>query len=93
MCIRDRINAFDIYGLSEIVGPGVAIECPVRNGLHLAEDHFIAEIIDPETGETLPEGSSGELVISTITKEALPILRYRTREMCIRDSGRRKCLS
>jgi len=82
-----QINAFDIYGLSEIVGPGVAIECPVRNGLHLAEDHFIAEIIDPETGETLPEGSSGELVISTITKEALPILRYRTRDLSKLDKS------
>ncbi|MDI9481163.1 MAG: phenylacetate--CoA ligase family protein [Syntrophomonadaceae bacterium] len=86
-----QINAFDIYGLSEIVGPGVAIECPVRNGLHLAEDHFIAEIIDPETGETLPEGSSGELVISTITKEALPILRYRTRDLSKLDKSGCDC--
>jgi phenylacetate-CoA ligase len=86
-----QINAFDIYGLSEIVGPGVAIECPVRSGLHLAEDHFIAEIIDAESGETLPEGSSGELVITTITKEALPIIRYRTRDLSKLDKSRCDC--
>lgn len=86
-----QINAFDIYGLSEIVGPGVAIECPVRNGLHLAEDHFIAEIIDPESGQTLPEGSSGELVITTITKEALPMLRYRTRDLSRLDKTECDC--
>jgi phenylacetate-CoA ligase len=73
------------------VGPGVAIECPVRNGLHLAEDHFIAEIIDPESGQTLPEGSSGELVITTITKEALPMLRYRTRDLSRLDKTECDC--
>ncbi len=76
-----EINAFDIYGLSEIIGPGVAIECNNKKGLHIAEDHFIPEIIDPITHEVLPDGSQGELVITTITKEALPIIRYRTRDL------------
>ncbi|HOL16903.1 MAG TPA: phenylacetate--CoA ligase [Bacillota bacterium] len=75
------INAYDIYGLSEIIGPGVAYECPAKNGLHFSEDHFIPEIIDPATGEVLPEGATGELVITTITKEALPLVRYRTRDI------------
>ncbi len=74
------ISAFDIYGLSEIIGPGVAIECNNKSGLHIAEDHFIPEIIDPVTQEVLSEGQ-GELVITTITKEALPIIRYRTRDL------------
>lgn len=86
-----QINAFDIYGLSEIIGPGVAIECPAKNGLHLAEDHFIAEIIDPESGQRLPEGSAGELVITTVTKEALPIIRYRTRDLTRLDSSVCEC--
>jgi phenylacetate-CoA ligase len=86
-----QINAFDIYGLSEIIGPGVAIECPAKKGLHLAEDHFIAEIIDPESGQRLPEGSSGELVITTVTKEALPIIRYRTRDLTTLDSSVCEC--
>ncbi|MCX5780573.1 MAG: phenylacetate--CoA ligase [Firmicutes bacterium] len=76
-----KIKAYDIYGLSEIMGPGVAIECPYKNGLHFAEDHFLAEIIDPITEEVLPDGSQGELVITTITKEALPLIRYRTRDL------------
>lgn len=78
---RLEINAFDIYGLSEIIGPGVAIECPEKIGLHIFEDHFIPEIIDPETGEVLPLGSKGELVLTTVTKEALPMIRYRTRDL------------
>ncbi|HQA50723.1 MAG: phenylacetate--CoA ligase [Syntrophomonadaceae bacterium] len=86
-----QIDAFDIYGLSEIIGPGVAIECPVKNGLHLAEDHFIAEIIDPDSGQRLPEGSPGELVITTITKEALPMIRYRTRDLTRLDSSVCEC--
>lgn len=86
-----RIDAYDIYGLSEIIGPGVTIECPVKQGLHIAEDHFIAEIIDPETGETLPEGSMGELVITTITKEALPMIRYRTRDLTKLDRSVCEC--
>lgn len=76
-----KIKAYDIYGLSEIMGPGVAIECPYKNGLHFAEDHFLPEIIDPITEEVLPDGSQGELVITTITKEALPLIRYRTRDL------------
>lgn len=76
-----EIDAYDVYGMTELIGPGVAIECAYKNGLHLAEDHFIAEIIDPETGEVLPEGSHGELVITSLTKEALPLLRYRTRDL------------
>ncbi len=76
------IKAYDIYGLTELMGPGVAYECDQQAGMHICEDHFIAEIIDPETGEVLPEGSTGELVFSSITKEGFPILRYRTRDIC-----------
>lgn len=76
------IKALDIYGLSEIIGPGVAIECECQNGMHIQEDHFIVEIIDPETEEPLPIGSEGELVFTCITKEALPLIRYRTRDIC-----------
>lgn len=76
-----QIDAFDIYGLSEIIGPGVAIECTYRSGLHIAEDHFIAEIIDPITEEVLEDGEHGELVITSLTKEALPMIRYRTRDL------------
>ncbi|MGI6225571.1 MAG: phenylacetate--CoA ligase family protein [Peptococcales bacterium] len=72
------IKAFDIYGLSEIIGPGVAVECQCQDGLHVAEDHFLVEVIDPHTGEVLPEGERGELVFTSLTKEALPIIRYRT---------------
>ena len=75
------IKAYDIYGLSEIMGPGVAMECSMQDGLHIWEDHFIAEIIDPDTLEVLPDGTEGELVITTITKEGMPILRYRTRDI------------
>ncbi len=77
------IKAYDIYGLTEISGPGVAFECEEQTGMHVNEDHFIAEIIDPETGEVLPEGEKGELVFSCITKEAFPLLRYRTRDICV----------
>ncbi|MGE5405506.1 MAG: phenylacetate--CoA ligase family protein [Candidatus Saccharibacteria bacterium] len=76
-----KINAFDIYGLSEIIGPGVAIECPEKSGLHIFEDNFIPEIINPETGEVLPPGEKGELVLTTVNKEALPLIRYRTRDL------------
>lgn len=81
--IEDRlqIDAYDIYGLSEIMGPGVAAECSDKTGLHIYEDHFIAEIIDPDSGEVLPYGSDGELVITTISKEGIPMLRYRTRDI------------
>lgn len=77
------IKAYDIYGLTEISGPGVAFECEEQTGMHINEDHFIAEIIDPETEEVLPEGSKGELVFSCITKEGFPLLRYRTRDICV----------
>ena len=77
------IKAYDIYGLTEISGPGVAFECEAQNGMHINEDHFIAEIINPETGEVLPEGSKGELVFTCITKEAFPLLRYRTKDICV----------
>ena len=82
--IEDKlhIKAYDIYGLSEIMGPGVSYECEEQNGMHICEDHFIAEIIDPETEEVLPYGTAGELVFSTLTKEGFPVLRYRTRDIC-----------
>lgn len=76
-----KIKAIDIYGLSEIIGPGVSFECEHQCGLHINEDHFIPEIIDPETLEVLPEGELGELVFSTVTKEGLPLIRYRTRDL------------
>lgn len=75
------LSATDNYGLSEIMGPGVAGECQEKDGLHLAEDHFIAEIIDPDTGQVLPYGEQGELVLTTLTKEALPMIRYRTHDI------------
>ena len=77
------IKAYDIYGLTEISGPGVSFECSEQTGMHINEDHFIAEIIDPQTGEVLPEGSKGELVFTSITKEAFPLIRYRTRDICV----------
>jgi len=80
---RLGIKAYDIYGLTEISGPGVAFECEAQSGMHINEDHFIAEIIDPDTGEVLPEGSKGELVFTCITKKAFPLLRYRTRDICV----------
>ncbi|MBE7067213.1 MAG: phenylacetate--CoA ligase [Ruminococcaceae bacterium] len=83
------IKAYDIYGLTETSGPGVAFECEEQTGMHINEDHFIAEIIDPDTGEVLPEGSKGELVFTSITKEAFPLLRYRTRDICVLT--REKC--
>ena len=83
------IKAYDIYGLTELSGPGVSFECSAQTGMHINEDHFIAEIIDPDTGEVLPEGSKGELVFTSITKEAFPLLRYRTRDICMLT--REKC--
>ena len=83
------IKAYDIYGQTEISGPGVAFECSDQTGMHINEDHFIAEIIDPDTGEVLPDGTQGELVFTSITKEAFPLLRYRTRDICVLT--REKC--
>ncbi|MDR1515692.1 MAG: phenylacetate--CoA ligase [Synergistaceae bacterium] len=77
------IKAYDIYGLTEISGPGVSFECSEQTGMHVNEDHFIPEIIDPKTGEVLPEGERGELVFTCITKKAFPLLRYRTRDICV----------
>ena len=77
------IKAYDIYGLTEISGPGVSFECSEQTGMHINEDHFIAEIINPQTGEVLPDGEKGELVFTSITKEAFPLLRYRTRDICV----------
>ena len=83
------IKAYDIYGLTETSGPGVSFECSEQTGMHINEDHFYAEIIDPETGEVLPEGEMGELVFTSLDKEAFPLLRYRTRDLCI--LSRKKC--
>ena len=83
------IKAYDIYGLTEISGPGVSFECREQHGMHINEDHFLAEIIDPDTGEVLPEGAKGELVFTCLDKEAFPMLRYRTRDICILT--REKC--
>ena len=83
------IKAYDIYGLTETSGPGVAFECEEQKGMHINEDHFIAEIIDPDTGEVLPEGEKGELVFTSLDKEAFPLLRYRTRDICV--LSREKC--
>ncbi len=83
------IKAYDIYGLTEICGPGVSFECSEQTGMHINEDHFIAEIINPETGEVLPEGQKGELVFTCITKEAFPVIRYRTKDICVLT--REKC--
>lgn len=85
------ITAYDIYGLTEIMGPGVAYECEEKHGMHICEDMFIVEIIDPETGEVLPEDSFGELVFTTITKEGQPLIRYRTRDLCILDYSECSC--
>ncbi len=83
------IKAYDIYGLTELSGPGVAYECCEQTGMHINEDHFYAEVINPETGEVLPEGEKGELVFTSLDKEAFPLLRYRTRDICI--LSRKKC--
>ena len=83
------IKAYDIYGLTETSGPGVSFECCEQTGMHVNEDHFLPEIIDPDTGEVLPEGSKGELVFTSLDKEAFPLLRYRTRDICV--LSRKKC--
>ena len=86
-----NINAYDIYGLSEIAGPGVSYECPEKNGLHVCEDYFYPEIINPQTGEVLPDGEYGELVFTCIGKEALPLIRYRTRDICALNHEKCAC--
>lgn len=85
------IEAIDIYGLSEIIGPGVSCECAHKVGLHVAEDHFLVEIIDPATGKRLPPGNPGEIVFTSLTKEAMPLLRYRTRDLSVLDSSKCSC--
>jgi len=95
--MRDAIEArldlvaLNIYGLSEVIGPGVSVECPERRGMHLAEDHFLAEVVDPETLLPVPPGTTGELVITTLTKEALPVVRYRTRDLTSLDPEPCRC--
>lgn len=91
--IEDKlgIKAYDIYGLTEISGPGVSFECEAQTGMHVNEDHFIAEVINPKTGEVLPDGEKGELVFTSITKEAFPLLRYRTRDICILSHEKCSC--
>ncbi len=86
-----KVKAIDIYGLSEVIGPGVAFECDEQDGLHISEDHFYPEIIDPDTLQVLPEGSLGELVFTTITKEGLPLIRYRTRDLTRLNYSKCKC--
>ena len=88
---RFGITALDIYGLSEVIGPAVAMECLYKRGMHLAEDHFIPEVVDPATGESLPNGEIGELVFTCTTKEALPLLRYRTGDLTRLERGRCLC--
>ena len=85
------IKAYDIYGLTELSGPGVAFECSAQSGMHINEDHFIPEIIDPDTGEVLPDGQQGELVFTAITKTAFPLLRYRTRDICVLSHEKCPC--
>ncbi len=86
-----HLKAIDIYGLTEIIGPGVSMECEYQEGLHIAEDHFYPEVINPETGEVLPDGEKGELVITTLTKEGTPVIRYRTRDIVYLNHNKCKC--
>lgn len=88
---RLGLEAFDIFGLAEIIGPGVSVECPAHNGMHIAEDHFYPEIIDPDSGEPLPYGTPGELVFTTLTKEAFPLVRYRTRDRTVLHAEKCEC--
>jgi phenylacetate-CoA ligase len=88
---RLSLEAFDIFGLAEIVGPGVSVECPAHNGLHIAEDHFYPEITDPSSGEPLPYGTPGELVFTTLTREAFPLVRYRTRDRTVLYGEKCEC--
>jgi phenylacetate-CoA ligase len=86
-----KIEAFDIYGLTELCGPGVSVECNQHNGLHIWEDHFLIETIDPKNGEVIPSGSEGELVFTTLTKTGLPILRFRTRDISVIETEQCEC--
>jgi phenylacetate-CoA ligase len=88
---RMGIKAYDIYGLTEITGPGVSFECSEQTGMHVNEDHFVAEIIDPATGKVLPDGTKGELVFTCITKKGFPLLRYRTRDICVLNRKHCSC--
>ena len=88
---RLNLDALNIYGLTEIIGPGVANECMEKNGLHIFDDHFYPEIIDPQTLETLPEGEKGELVLTTLTREGMPVLRFRTRDITALRKGECGC--
>lgn len=88
---RLKINAFDIYGLCEIMGPGVAMECIHHNGLHIFEDHFLPEILNPTTNEAVKDGDTGELVFTTLTKEAMPLIRYRTKDLTSMDRTQCAC--
>ena len=85
------IRTSDVYGLTEVVGPGVAVECPHRGGMHIFEDHFLPEVVDPETGEPLGYGQTGELVLTTLTKEASPVIRFRTRDITSLDPEPCEC--
>ena len=88
---RLRLMALNIYGLSEVTGPGVAVECPERRGMHVAEDHFLPEVVDPKTLEPLPPGTTGELVLTTLSKQGMPLLRYRTRDLTSLDPAPCRC--
>ncbi len=88
---RSNLEAFDLYGLSEIIGPGVGCECRQHDGLHIIEDHFYPEIVDPETGKSLPDGVEGELVFTTLSKQAMPMIRYRTRDITAILPGQCAC--
>ncbi|HOQ18715.1 MAG TPA: phenylacetate--CoA ligase [Methanothermobacter thermautotrophicus] len=89
--VRLGLTALNIYGLTEIIGPGVAMECTEKKGLHIAEDHFYPEIIDPKTGEKLPNGTKGELVLTTLTREGMPVLRFRTKDITALRDGECEC--
>jgi phenylacetate-CoA ligase len=95
--MRDAIEArldlvaLNIYGLSEVIGPGISVECPERCGMHVAEDHFLTEVVDPTTLEPVPAGATGELVFTTLTREAIPLLRYRTRDLATLHPARCRC--
>lgn len=85
------IKAYDIYGLTELSGPGVAFECSEQGGMHINEDHFLAEVVDPVSGEVLPYGSRGELVLTSLDKKAFPMIRYRTHDICVLNAVQCAC--